>query len=316
MKLSHEAQASAWMLLSACLYSLQNAGVVFSGNDFSFWTICVGRGLVGSILMLFFLLRAERKPPANLRLLAVRSILGGLTVVLLFYAVLQCGLVVSSVLTSTSPLWAACLAPKDHRWSCKDVLLGVWAFTGVVVLMSDGLLSPGRELGRGYYMGVVAALGSSLCQAGVNITVRGLKDDSPALVSFWGMMGSVVVGLPGAVVEYKDHAISKPGVVEVVSLMGTGILSALAQYCKTYSIQIAGSVSVLVLRHMEVVFSLLLGMMIFHEALHWNAVVGLFMIVSACVARSLTPALPDLSRCCCGRGGTGWRRLCCGARGA
>ena len=284
--------ASLWMLVSALFYSLQNAGVVFSGDVVGFWTVCACRGVVGSLLMFFFMLRDRRWCPRSWRLVVLRSVLGGLTIVSLFFAVLRCGVAATTVLTSTSPLWAALLAPKDHKWACRDLVLGVFCVVGVVLVML-GQVERSDHHDRSYYTGVGSALASAIFQAGVNLTVRGMRDESPALVAFWGMFGSVVLALPGAAME--DHNATIP-TAQVISLVATGMLSALAQYCKTHALQIAKSVSVLVVRHMEVVFSLVLGVLAFHESVRWNTITGAGVIVAACVLRSvpLTPPPPPL----------------------
>ena len=285
MSLSTDAWASAWMLVSALFYSLQNAGVVFSGEGVGFWTVCACRGAVGSLLMFFFCLRDWQWCPRSWRLLLLRSVLGGLTVVSLFFAVLRCGVATTTVLTSTSPLWAALLAPKDQRWACRDVVLGAVCVVGVVLVMLGRV-----HYDRSFYTGAASALASAVFQAGVNLTVRGMRDDSPALIALWGMIGSVVLALPGAALEDHHHAtLPSRG---VVSLVAIGVLSALAQYCKTHALQVAKSASVLVVRHMEVVFSLVLGVLAFHEPVRWNTVAGAGVIVAACVIRSLPPLRP------------------------
>lgn len=287
--LSPDVLASLWMLVSALFYSLQNAGVVLSGDNVGFWTICACRGAVGAVLMLFFLFRGGWHSSAW-RLLLLRSVLGGVTILSLFFAVLRCGIAVPAVLTSTSPLWAALLAPKAHRWAFRDVVLGGCCVVGVFLMMFDRMR---RHYDGSFYMGVASALVSAISQAGVNLTVRGLRDEPPALVAFWGMMGSVVLALPGAVLEAGRHR-SNVSVSGVVPLVATGVLSALAQYSKTHALQVASSVSVLVVRHMEVVFSLLFGVFVFHEVLRWNTIAGACVVVAACIARLVEkePTLP------------------------
>lgn len=288
MLLSEHFYAPVWMILSAFLYSLQNVGARFSGNLFGFWTMCVFRGIIGSIFcvcLLWFGKEKEHKTDTkNLRFLILRSILGGATIITSFFALLKCDLSTTTVITSTSSLWTAfigyIISPKKYKWAFYDLMIVLWCISGVIVL------SYNNDHNFYYYIGIMSALLSSIFQSGVNLTIKHLDQENPAWIAFWGMIGSLVLGLPGCIYEiYKTPHFSKATPLEYSSLLTTGMLSATAQYCKTHSIQISDSMSVLIFRYMDVIFSVLWDVFIFKEKLQWQTITGIVIILTGCIVK-------------------------------
>ena len=310
--LSDQFYASTWMIVSAFLYSLQNVDARFSGNVFGFWTMCVFRGLVGSILCAMMLLFPRKSTDAisfyrNTRLLVLRSVLGGATIITSFFAILKCDLSTTTIITSTASLWTALMgyiiSPTKYKWQVHDLLIALWCISGIVVLSSN------QHEGVYYYVGIISAILSAIFQSGVNLTIKQLDNENPAWVALWGMVGSVVLGLPGLIYEVihqKPH-FTKATPFEWTSLTTTGILSAAAQYCKTHSIQISHSMSILILRYMDALFSVLWDVFLFHERLHWQTITGISIVLSGCLLKlvienrqqtiSMTPPLPLISNC-------------------
>lgn len=287
--------ASLWMLASAFLYSLQNVDAQYSGDMFGFWTVCFFRGLVGIVFSSFIFCFGKHDFSStndNLSLLVIRCFLGGATIITLFFSLLQCDLSTVTMITSTSSIWTAWIGnkvlPEKYKWSFRDVLLALWCIGGIVV-MSLGNHSPTFS----HYLGMICALLSALFQSLVNITIKYLEKEPTIVVAFWGMMGSVLLGLPGVLYEWISHKSffikevpNKNYRLEVFSLLTTGILSVLAQYFKTYAIQHSKVMSVLVLRYMDVVFSIIWDIVLFHQEKTWHTFVGMAMVLSGCITKT------------------------------
>lgn len=292
--------ASLWMIFSALLYSLQNVAALFSGDIFGFWTLCVFRGMVGSVLCLLWARGHVLTTGGHQKFLIIRSVLGGATIISLFFSILKCGLPTTTIITSTSSLWTAgigyWISPERYKWSLLDLFLAVWCIGGIAVLLSGG------HEGDVYYIGVLCAFLSAICQSGVNLTIRNMDDEPASRVAFWGMMGSVVLGMPGCIYELStstDLYFPRASTIDVVSLLATGVLSAMGQYYKTYSIQISSSMSVLILRHMEIVFSVIWDILFFQKTLSWRIITGVCIILSGCLLKLINkkpsppPTLPQ-----------------------
>lgn len=289
--LTDQFYASTWMIVSAFLYSFQNVDARFSGNVFGFWTMCVFRGLIGSLLCAILLLFSTKKIDSissfdrNIRLLVLRSILGGATIITSFFAILKCDLSTTTIITSTASLWTALLgyliSPTKYKWEPHDLIIALWCIGGIVILSSE------QHQGVYYYVGIISAVLSAIFQSGVNLTIKQLDKENPAWVALWGMVGSIVLGLPGLIYEViheKPH-FANATTLEWTSLTTTGILSAAAQYCKTHSIQISHSMSILILRYMDAIFSVLWDVFLFHERLHWQTSTGISIVLSGCLAK-------------------------------
>lgn len=288
--------ASFWMIGSAFLYSLQNVDAHFSEKMFGFWTVCVFRGAIGSLVSYIFLW--VRKDPIytkiNMKLLVARSMLGGATIITLFFSLLHCDLSTTTIITSTSSLWTAWIGnfflPTKYKWSCRDVVIVLWCISGIVITC----LNNPYQQSLWYYIGIVCALLSALFQSGVNLTIKYLEKEPTMLVSFWGVLGSMMLGMPGFVYEiYKKPfffflnttTLKQPYSVEIISLLTTGILSVVAQYCKTYAIQQSKHMSVLILRYMDILFSILWDIFLFHQHKTWHTFVGMGIVLSGCVVK-------------------------------
>lgn len=284
--------ASLWMLVSAFLYSLQNVDARLSGNIFGFWTICFFRGMIGSFFSYFFVY--SQIFSTNLKLLLIRSLLGGATIITLFFSIMKCGLSTTTVITSTSSIWTAWIGnrimPEKYKWSVRDIGITFWCIGGIFIIGEFQTILPYT-----YYIGMICALLSAIFQSGVNITIKYLDKEPTMVVAFWGMMGSVLLDIPGVLYEmitmkkkqssflvFNKNSNSK---IEMISLFTTGILSVLAQYCKTYSIQHSKKMSVLLIRYMDIVFSIIWDIFLFHEKKKWNTFVGMAIVLSGCLLK-------------------------------
>lgn len=277
--------ASLYMILSAFLYSLQNVAVRYSGSTFGFWTVCLIRGLVGVLFSLCWMEKCVSVHIGNWKYLMLRSILGGATILLSFYSIEKCGMTTTTAITATASIWTALLGnlmmPEKYKWSYIDIVLAVWCVAGVMTLSIEK---------DGHFSFHFSPILSAICQAGVNLTIKRLDQEPATTVAFWGMMGSIVMGLPGFLYEWIEKKVelssSSHDAGGMMALFATGILSLLAQYYKTLSIQ-TSTMSVLVLRHMDVLFAILWDYLLFHQRFQWYNMMGVAMILTGCGVKIL-----------------------------
>lgn len=276
--------------MSAFLYSLQNVDAQFSGNMFGLWTICFFRGFIGLFVSyVACCLCGEQKKlysTENWTLLWIRCLAGGATLITLFFSLLHCDLSTTTMITSTSSLWTAWIGskvlPEQYQWKFHDVLIALWCMSGIAVLSIENHTSSFFS-----YLGMICALLSAIFQALVNVTIKCLDNEGTMVVAFWGMMGSVLLGVPGFVYE-TYHSLPdfhSENIVGIVSLLTTGILSVMAQSCKTFAIQHSKTMSVIVLRYMDVLFAILWDILLFHQTKQWTTYVGMSMVLSGCFVK-------------------------------
>jgi drug/metabolite transporter (DMT)-like permease len=280
--------ASFWMIVSAFFYSLQNVDAQYSGNMFGLWTVCFFRGIIGLCFSYVgCCIGGEHKKlftTENWKLLWIRCLAGGATLITLFFSLLHCPVSTTTLITSTSSLWTAWIGskvlPEQYQWKFHDVLIALWCFSGIVVLCIGN-----HNHSFSNYLGMTCALLSAIFQALVNVTIKCLDKEGTMVVAFWGMMGSVLLGTPGFL--YETINVSLPdfhseNVVGMVSLLTTGILSVMAQSCKTFAIQHSKTMSVIVLRYMDVFFAILWDIFLLHQMKPWTTYVGISMVLSGC----------------------------------
>lgn len=288
--MNHDFVPAVKMVMSGLAYSVQNVCVKMSGAVFAFWVVVFFRGIIGA--MIAFLMwcwtwtnRRRDRPVLtkhNHVVLLSRALFGGATIVSGYIAVMRLTLSQAVFLTSTSPIFTAILDRMVHgeKWlmihwfSIMLCLSGIWVSTSSPTLSHD-------------WIGIICGLSSAISQACVNTTIRMIRDESPYLVTIWGMMGSVVMSMPGAILDLVVHdPMVRATTWEVCSILTTGVLSMVAQTLKTSSLATASSSSIIILRYTEIVFSLLWDFAIFHNPIEDHVYIGGCLIITGCIILS------------------------------
>lgn len=154
--------------------------------------------------------------------LMIRGLLGGLTITTAFFAITHWNLAEASVVIFTAPLWTALLAlvlekgrPLFKSWQyeyiqfgAKSILTdvyflitGTWhwvdtvsavcCFLGMIfITRPPGIF--GKAEGEDFAKdlpGFFSAIFSAISMAGVNISIRKLKNEDPSVITFYAMAG-------------------------------------------------------------------------------------------------------------------------------
>lgn len=277
---------STKMVLSGLAYSVQNLSVKMSGEYFNFWLVVFCRGVIGALLAIILWLATPDRCNNNTSILnqhnyivlLARAICGGATIVAGYMAVIRLTLSQAVFLTSTSPIFTAIMDRIFHgeQWLLLHWMSIIVCIGGIWVSTSGPSLSSNME-------GVLCGLASAFFQACVNTTIRMARHENVFLVTIWGMMGSVFMSLPGAVMALTMS--SPPHSVpmgQILSLCGTGILSMVAQTLKTSSLATSKTSAVIILRYTEILFSIMWDVLIFHNHLEFHVYLGGFIIILGC----------------------------------
>ena len=297
-------QAMALIGFSAFIYSLQTLNVKLLGAwHFDSWTSTLFRGIVGTLLCLvhsLFFKAADHRilgSPENRRMLCLRGFLGGLTIASAFYAVNALDLSEASVIIFTAPLWTAILsrACGMGAWERIDTFSALTCLVGMVLVTQPPLLYDGvhdkGDNGGATALGIFASLLSAVTAAGVNVTISQLKREDASTITLYAMLGSVLVALPG----FAYHQVGPKGKHMLWHARGevlaqlclTGILSWVAQMCKTSGLKRAKSQGVLVMRYLDIVFCFVWDVSFLHAVLDVPSMVGATIIVGGCVVSVL-----------------------------
>ena len=259
-------KASLAMIGSAVCYSLQYMDIKRQALDLtsplSLWEASFYRGLSGAVIafflqMLLWVWNSSRPFwGREKKALHIRGMIGGLSFLGTIFALRHLSLSTATTALSLSPMWTACCSPLLFRrqpHTAPRPVNRVEIFGIALCLVGLGLL--GGSLSSfeslGMVFGLFAALGSTLCQSVVNLSISSvsLKDESPFLLSLYPMLYTVLLSLPGG--------IHKRSWRDMMRLSTTGVTADAAQVLRVVALQNSRRVGITIWRFLDVPLSLL-----------------------------------------------------------
>ena len=226
-----------------------------------------------ALSLLFLLPWLLRGGVADLRtrrigLLIMWSIFGLGSQLLLFVALSAIPLVEAVLLANSSPLFIPLVV---LAWERTPIGRALWAslaigFAGVVLI-----LQPGQGT---FSWAIPVALGAGACSAVGLVTISRLESTEPARrMLFWYFLLSAVLVSPGLALHW-----STPAGGSWVTLVGVGLAMALAQIFTIRAYAAAPPEQLAPFNYSVVVFSALIGWVIFHEVPNWLTGLGIVLV--------------------------------------
>lgn len=259
------------MLLSALFFALMQTLVKISATTVGTMQQVFSRNLI-SMFIAFLLLKRKRLPllgPREYQLpLFVRSFLGFVGVVMLFYATIGARQADIALLNRTSPIWVSLFAMLFLREKLSRVQIPVvlLCLAGAFVAMQPSFHSNFLPLLLALLTAVSSGLAYTMiafCKGHVN----------PLTVIFHFSLFSTVAGgilmIPSFV---------KPTWQDLIMLGLIGIFGAGGQICLTYAYQKAPASEVSIYDYSGIIYSALLGYFLLGEELSLSTVVGACLI--------------------------------------
>lgn len=241
------------------MFTVMNVIAKYLSGAHSVVEIAFYRNLFACLPFLGFALLTGRRDVFVIRskpgLLAVRAIMGTVTLLTTFSAFSLMPMAETSVLLFTASLFLPALgvtflgeAVGPWRWSAVGV-----GFLGVALM-----LGPGGGLNA---LGVSLALGAALLQAIMGILLRRLggfeRPETIALYFF--VIGAMMTGLA------MPYVAVKPTAGEIPLLVGVGLFGAAAQWLLTVAYKYAPAAIVAVLNYTSLVWATLFGWLIWKD---------------------------------------------------
>jgi len=293
MFIKNEKLKGAALMVSACavfgvMASLVKLVIHIDAFVIGLWRFVIGMGLLtaaalsGKIQLKF----------NNRRLLFVRGLLGGVGIVVTFFAIVNLGMSKGMVLASTYPLFAFILSVivLKERPDVVSALMIAAAFAGICLVVAgkngDALIFSGV----GFYE--ILAISVGLIGGIVVVTIRKLHQTDSSYAIFFSQCA---IGFCIAVVPAGTGAGSvcfRDGLI----LALIGITATIGQLMMTQSYKYLPVRTGATLAMLEPVFCCLAGVGIFGEIFSAKSIVGTFLIIGSCVAVVLHGARPVNSR--------------------
>jgi drug/metabolite transporter (DMT)-like permease len=277
--LSAHRAGTAGMVGSSVMFSLMAVLIrygdsldssVLSLARFAVGLVCILIGVGGGLGSLTFV---------NGKLLILRGLLGGVGVVIFYASIHHMGLAKGTVLTYTYPIFAAVIGVRvlGERLGPRTLWAIAIAFAGLVLTVSGG------EDGRwtvGYMEGL--ALFGALVAGMVVVIIRKLRetDSTSSIFMAQCVAGLVLVAAPA----YRDGW--DVGVEGWAILAGVGLSAAVGQLLMTHSYKFLPVARGSLLGMLTPVFNLLLGAILFHEAITVPNGIGMVLVLGASLSIS------------------------------
>ncbi|MDC8760911.1 DMT family transporter [Janthinobacterium fluminis] len=267
---------SGWMVVAALCFALMSACVKLGAGSFGsvellFWRTSIGALALGGAMAW----RRQTPWTPNWAAHARRSLVGYLALLATFYALIHLPLSTAVTLSYTSSLAFAllCIVKLRERPTAPMLLALALGFIGIVLLLRPSLTSAQWiaamvGLASGVLGGVTLL---QVCELGV------LGEPSWRTV-FWFFAISSAFGLAWLV---AGPGFSPVTAGNVWPLLGVGVFGMLGQLTMTHAYQQGRKYLVASFAYLTVVFSALLGVCLWGDALNWEAALAMLLIVGS-----------------------------------
>ena len=258
--LAPNVQGALWILASAVCFTAMTTLVKFLGTGYSPSGQAFYRNGMGFLILLPIILRhrsAAFATPDPWPLL-LRAVAGVLSVTLSFYGFQHMPLADANTLSFTRALWMVPLAAFALGEKIGPMRLGatIVGFGGVLLLARPG--ADGHfALGLPALVMMFAAFLAALMTAGMKYLTR---TNSPRVILVWSATLGMLTAIPGAALTWRW-----PTPHDLVLLCLMGAIGTANQTCLVKCMQIGDAAAMAPIDYARIVFSLIVGIVLFHE---------------------------------------------------
>lgn len=208
----------------------------------------------------------------NKKLLLLRSVLGMLGIVFYFYAISHMKFLAdATIMNNMSPFFVVILSfiflKEDvSKYQVVALVLAIIGVTLIVRPKFDLTILP-----------ALSGLFSALFAGGAYVAVRYLRQtDSPKTIVFYFTLLTTVCMLPFIL---KGDWLMPAG-IDIVKVLGVGLFATMGQYALTYAYKYVEASQVSIYTYSGIIFSSIIGILIFKESLEIFTVLGGLLIIA------------------------------------
>lgn len=261
------------MILSALSFSIM-ASIVKSLDIYPVTEKVFFRNFFSLIITVVLILKKGQSFAGNnKRLLLVRSVLGMLGIVFYFYAISHMKFLAdAAIMNNMSPFFVVILS----FFILKEDITKYQVFALIIAIIGVTLIvRPKFDL---TIIPALSGLFSALFAGGSYVTVRYLRQtDSPRTIVFYFTLLTTVCMLPFIL---KGDWLMPIG-IDIVKVIGVGVFATIGQYAMTYAYKFVEASKVSIYTYTGIIFSSIIGILVFKESLEILTVLGGAFIIGA-----------------------------------
>lgn len=258
------------MLIATLFFTgMQTAAKALS--DFPVFQVLFFRSMITALLCIAFLKNKGISLKGNNRkLLLLRAILGILSMSLFFITLQRMPFGASVSLKYLSPIFTAIFAVLILKEKVKPIqwFFFLGALLGVVLLKGFDTRIDNFNL-------ILGVLGAAF-GGGVYVVIRkiGQSEHPMVIINYFMLSAAILTGIL-MLPNWKN-----PSLYQWTLLLSTGIFGYFAQIYMTKAFQIESASRIAQLKYLEVIYSLMIGLVWFGEGYNWLSLIGILCIMA------------------------------------
>ncbi|MGL4652785.1 DMT family transporter [Cetobacterium sp.] len=265
-----------WMCTSALGMALMGATVKFIGSDISTFEKLFFRNLVGVVILLFSMkgknINIWGSSNKSRLFIIFRCVVGLTGAVLNFYCINKLYLADSALLNKLSPFFVTIFATlflKEKLEKHQIPILTVVLFGALLVIKPKFSFE---------MLPALAGFLSAIFAGGAYTLVRYLRTmEEPSTLVLWFSAFSMVGMIPPMLIQ----GFIVPNKVQLFYLILTGIFATIGQVGLAYAYKYALASEVSIYQYLSIIFSAIIGFMVWKEVPDIFSLIGGFIIVGA-----------------------------------
>ncbi len=190
----------------------------------------------------------------------------------------------SSLMNALNPVSISILAAifLKEKLSWKNGLSILISLAGVYIILGSG----GAEINP---LGILCAAGSVLLWSTASVAIRKISGFyDPVQTALYGMMIAIVLNLPAAIFENVFMVQSHPTMIALLACLFLGVFgTAVAHTCWNKGLSCLNASTCSMFYPLQPLVSAVLGVLILHEHITWQFVVGAILICCGIVVNFL-----------------------------
>ncbi|TDM12628.1 DMT family transporter [Macrococcus lamae] len=271
--MNNQQKGIIWLLIASLGFSLMGACVKLSG-DLPVIQKSLFRNIVGMIIPLYFVFKYNERLFGSLKnqpLLMARSIFGLIGVLLNYYTIDRMVLSDADMLNKLSPFFTIilCAVFLKERVQKYQVIAIIVAFTGSLFIIKPSFSSDISVA----LIGILGALFAGF--AYTTLRVLGPKEKFYTTVFYFSFFSTVIL-LPFVIYHYEPMT-----TIQLIYLLLSGVFATVGQFGITIAYQFAPAKDISIFFYATVLFSAIIGFIMFQEYPDILSYLGYIIIFSA-----------------------------------